>query len=202
MTKNDFILNCLIHFFIRYSLIPCMSFMNKNCFKNREIIEIIDSDHVFLSFLFFLSFFVTKINHFNKFNIDFFYVTKRFLSEFFSFFLMPIFKIIENNIFTISNFNNNQCKWFLLNDYFNKWFMYFIFRIERISNSYDSFRFGNRLIYSVLDDLNNRKTGFWETSLCSRLANSVDGSYFTSWFIVWWVSLPFSTYNLIVKFNH
>lgn len=153
----------------------------------------------FFLFFFFLSFFVTKINHFNKFNIDFFHVTKRFLSEFFSFFLMPIFKIIEDNIFTISN--NNQCKWFLLNDYFNKWFMYFIFRIERISNSYDSFRFGNRLIYSVLDDLNNRKTGFWETSLCSRLANSVDGSYFASWFIVWWVSLPFSTYNLIVKFN-
>lgn len=35
-----------------------------------------------------------------------------------------------------------------------------IFEAERISNSYDSFRFGNRLIYSVLDDLNNRKTGF------------------------------------------
>lgn len=135
---------------------------------------------MFFFLFFFLSFFVTKINHFNKF------------SEFFFIFLMPIFKIIEDNIFTISNFNNNQYKWFLLNNYFNKWFMYFIFRIERISNSYDSFRFGNRLIYSVLDDLNNRKTGFWEASLCSRLANSVDGSYFASWFIVWWVSLSFS----------
>lgn len=177
MIKNDFTLNCLIHFFIRYCLISCMSFVDKNCFKNWEIIRFWSCFSFFSFFNSFYRFLLQKLIVLtNLMSID--SNDKEIFKWIFFIFLMPIFKIIEDNIFTISNFNNNQCKWFLLNDYFNKWFIYFIFRVERISNSYDSFRFGNRLMYSVLDDPNNRKTGFWEAFLCSRLANSVDGSYF------------------------